>query len=83
MNVHDLIFFAIKQGGSYPAVRMSYTTISASNYVEYIGIAPRGSATASSVWQVWKLTYSGTDVALIQSADKEKIWDDRASLSFG
>lgn len=82
MNVHDLIFFLIKQGGPYYVTRLAYTTISSTNYVEYIGISPRGSATSTAIWQVFKLTYTATDVVLIQTSLKEQIWDDRASLSY-
>ncbi len=82
MNVHDLIFFLIKQGGPFPVTRLAYTSISAADYVEYVGIAVRGSATSASVWQIFRLTYSGTNVVAIETSLKDQIWDDRASVSY-
>lgn len=83
MNVADFIFFLIKRGGPYPVTRLAYTTISSSSYVEYIGIADRGTATSAAGWQVFKLTYSAADVALIQTSQRDQIYDNRASLSYG
>lgn len=83
MNVQDLLNYIIKKGGPYDVTRLAYTTISAKTYAEYIGIAPRSSATSAAVWQVFKLTYSGTDVVLVETSLKEQVWDNRASLAYG
>jgi hypothetical protein len=62
---------------------------SASNLI-YRGFARPGSATADSVWQICKITYSGSDVTQIDwpqingSASSEFlfIWDNRGSYSY-
>lgn len=82
MTAHDLIFHLIKLGGPIPTVVMSYVTIGADDYVEYIGIAPRGSATSGAFWQIYKLTYSGTNATSITTAIKEQIYDNRVGLTY-
>ena len=51
----------------------------------YIGLAPFGSATSSSVWQIQKIGESAT-VTTVTYADGDdsynNVWDDRASLSY-
>lgn len=80
MNVHDLAFFLIKRGGPWDVTRLAYVS---AGKVEYIGVAPRGSATSAALWQVFRLTYSGNDVVAIESSLKEQIWDNRVSLAYG
>lgn len=47
---------------------------------QYIGYAPKGSASSADVWIVYFLTYSGTNMTLKQTAYGS--WDNRASLSY-
>lgn len=53
--------------------------------VTYIGVAPIGSAGSGAVWQIKKMTVSGT-VTSITWADGnnsfDNIWDNRAALSY-
>lgn len=49
--------------------------------VIYIGVAPRGMASSSANWIIFKLTYSGDLVTLVQSVEN-KDWDNRASHVF-
>lgn len=57
----------------------------------YIGYARPGSLTSSAVWQIKKITYSGTTPIAIQwpvgsdgavSNDFDQVWNDRSSLVF-
>ena len=79
MNVQDVLNWLDRRGGAYDVTRMDYD---GSNRVIYIGVAPRGSATSASVWQVFRLTYTGNNVTLIDTALQEQIWDDRATLTY-
>lgn len=58
----------------------------ASNNPVYIGKALLGSPKSDPVWQIRKLTYSGTNVTDIQWEDGDdlfdNIWDNRASGSY-
>lgn len=59
----------------------------ASDRDEYVGIAKPGTATSAAGWQIRKLTYSAsdkvTDVQWAGGNDRfDKVWDDRASLSY-
>ena len=57
-----------------------------SGNVTYIGMAKVGSATSDAVWQIRRITKSGT-VTLFEFTDSDErfdnIWDNRASLSYG
>lgn len=55
-----------------------------SGTISYIGQAPIGSATSSSVWQIFKLdSSSGLTLKWADSTDAfSKIWDDRATYSY-
>ena len=50
---------------------------------QYIGTAPSGSLDSSPVWQILRLTLSGSDVIAIDWADGnqsyDNVWDDRFS----
>ena len=81
MNVSDVVAFIATRGGPWDVMR--FAPLTGTEQVEYIGIAPRSSATSAAAWQVFKLTYSGTFVELIQSSLRAQIWDNRASLTFG
>lgn len=63
--------------------RMSYT---AQGLPEYIGIAFPGSATSAAVWQIRKLTYTGTNATAVLWCDGnnnfDNIWDNHPSLSY-
>ena len=53
--------------------------------VMYIGKAATGSATSAAVWQVKKLTESGTQTSILfadGSNSFTNIWDARASLTY-
>lgn len=65
----------------------TYISQDASDFDQYIGIAKPGSATSSALWQIKKISYSATSkVASITWAGGndlfDKIWDNRASLSY-
>ena len=77
-NALDVINFLIKQGGRSPVVRFAALASNA-NLVEYIGVAPRGSLTSASVWQIIRFTYSGTFCTTAETSLKSQVWDDRAS----
>ena len=52
----------------------------------YIGKAQQGGATANAIWQIKKISVSGT-VTSITYADSDdlydNVWDDRSSLIYG
>ena len=54
----------------------------------YIGRATRGSSTSAAVWQIRKYTTTGIIATAIAeewadgSDNFDKVWDDRASLSY-
>lgn len=51
----------------------------------YVGLAPPGSATSAAVWQIKKLTYSGSNPTATQWAAGgafTQVWDNRASLTY-
>lgn len=53
--------------------------------VMYIGKAATGSSTSDAVWQVKKLTESGTETSILfadGSSEFNNIWDARASLTY-
>ena len=51
----------------------------------YIGTAPTNSATASAIWSIKRLTFTG-GLTTIEWADgndlNDNVWDNRASLSY-
>ena len=54
----------------------------------YIGWAAPGSATSASQWKIQKLTYDANNKLITKKwADKSarfnKVWDDRASYTYG
>lgn len=53
---------------------------------QYIGTAPSGYLDSSPVWQILRLTLSGSDVIAIDWADGnqsyDNIWDDRFSKDY-
>ena len=55
--------------------------------IEYVGKATLGSSAASAVWQIMKLTYTGSLVTDVQWADSVdtfiKVWDNRATYTYG
>ena len=52
----------------------------------YIGFAALGSSKASAVWQIRKLTWSGSNLTDVQYANGstlfDAVWDNRASLNY-
>ena len=55
----------------------------ASSNVEYIGIAPQGTATSEAKWRIAKLSYDGSNRytgSLISAPDQ--IWDNRTSVTY-
>jgi len=58
----------------------------ANSTTTYIGMGKVGSATSAAVWQIRRITKSGT-VTVFEFADSndlyDNIWDNRASLSYG
>lgn len=51
-----------------------------SNNPEYIGVAPKGTATSAAVWMIQKLAYTATYLYSIDIAYGS--WDGRAALSY-
>ena len=54
--------------------------------VIYYGWAVPGSATSDAKWKVFRETISGGDSAFLfadSNVNFDKVWDDRASLSYG
>lgn len=57
----------------------------ASSSVTYVGTARLGAGTDSAVWQIAKITLSGTVTSVTYADgndDYDNIWDNRASLSY-
>lgn len=81
----------VQIGGLEKTVKLAYD---GSNNLQYVGIADIGSASAAAVWQIRKLLYDGsnnlTDVQWAATtvgtgptlALYNKIWDNRASLTY-
>jgi hypothetical protein len=59
-----------------------------SSTTQYLGEAPFGATTSDSVWRITRLSYSGTDNAIITieypnaSDEYHFIWDNRALLTY-
>ena len=59
-----------------------------SNRTQYVGLAKPGSATASAVWQIYKLSYDATSGGVAKRRycdgdDKyDNIWDNYSSLDY-
>ena len=80
MNPADLSTWkALGGGGYYPTIRQDYD---ASGFLVYVGMAERGSATSAAVWRIYRLTYTGSNLTLIQTSLPQQIWDDRATVTF-
>ena len=80
MNVPYFIHFLIKQGGAHQVTRFAYN---GAGLVEYVGIAPRGSATSAAVWFIYRMTYSGNNVTVIETTpNDDQVYDDRASATY-
>lgn len=66
----------------------TYATIvdEASATVTYVGKAKLGTAQASALWQIFKITESGSTITTITWADGnsnfDNVWNDRASLTY-
>lgn len=58
----------------------------ASSQPQYIGLAKPGTASSAAGWQIKRLSYSGTNVTVIEFADGDtkfdNVWDNRAALSY-
>lgn len=50
--------------------------------IVYVGIAARGSATSSSVWQITKIDKTVTNQVTITSTGTTAIWDNRATETY-
>lgn len=53
--------------------------------VSYVGRADPGSATSAAVWQIQRLTLTGSDVSVewaSGNAEFSHVWDDRLGLSY-
>lgn len=53
--------------------------------VTYIGIALPGAATSAAVWQIKRMTVSGTSTVIQYASGSTAfayVWDDRAGLSY-
>ena len=82
-NIGGIIAGAKEIGSLNLAQQFAYNSDS---LVEYAGEAAPGSTTASSVWRIKKLTYSGTNLSKIEFADGntnfDNVWDNHASLLY-
>lgn len=66
-------------------VELAQIVDEASSTVTYIGKAQPGSLENAAVWQIKKITISGTETITTYAdgdADFNNVWDDRASLSY-
>lgn len=66
-------------------VELAQIVDEASSTVTYIGKAQPGSAENAAVWQIKKITISGTETITTYAdgdADYNNVWDDRLSLSY-
>lgn len=72
-------------GGSSVAATYSTRIDDAPAGITYVGFAPVGSSESDPVWQIKKITESGT-VTKVEFAEGEttfdKIWNNRASLTY-
>lgn len=73
---------ALKTSPDAYTVKLEYS----GNNPIYVGKAVPGSAVGSAVWQIQKLTYSGSNVTDVQWANGSNgytaVWDDRASYTY-
>ena len=56
-----------------------------SDNLEYLGMAPSGTATSAASWRIVKMTYTGTNMGDFLQADRgnfTQIWDNRTGLSY-
>ena len=79
MNAIDIASVKSYFGKGYPVRRIEFD---GSNRAIYVGIAARGSASSSENWLIFKLTYTGNNPTLIESAPANSIWDNRTSLDY-
>lgn len=53
----------------------------------YVGMSGPGTATSAALWQIQRLTYSGSDMVAREWANSDNdfkyVWDNRASYSYG
>lgn len=82
MNAKELSPIAIDDTGGY-TVRIDYD---GSNNPIYIGKADIATVTATPLWQIQKLTYTGSNLTSVTWADGndsfDNVWDNRASLTY-
>lgn len=88
----DVLTSALPSGASTETTQLNirdyYTKAFAYNgtNIEYIGVAPAGTAKSAAGWMIKKLSYSGSDLTDIQFADGvltfTKVWNDRATYSY-
>ena len=99
LTLFILLFVFI--GASAPVIAQNFTSQQIDNFVhayetrvaydgsdnvEYIGKATPGADTAAAVWQIQKITYSGSNALTIKYAGGtsafSKAWDDRATYTY-
>lgn len=64
-------------GPGTPQVRLEYDV---DDLLIYVGYAAMGVSSSTSEWTLYKLTYSGTNLTLKQSAFDS--WDNRADANY-
>jgi len=74
-------------GGGLSALHTVVHSYDASNVIEYVGVAPAGTATNIAGWKIRKTVFSSAFVLTsVTQADGDalfdNVWDDRASLSY-
>ena len=79
----DVEIWALQQfSASGSDVRMAYTTIGETSYLQYIGVSPAIDAgTDKEVWYIGKLYYNATPcmIRFVKLA-VQKAWDNRGTL---
>ena len=79
MNASDIVIGRRFYGRDLIQERFDYDSDSK---VIYSGVAKRGKASSDAAWWVFKYTYNGSNVTLIQCSVQDSIWDNRTTLTY-
>jgi hypothetical protein len=75
----------VRNGGENSLRYIYELAYDGSGNLEYVGMASPNSATSAAVWQIRKLSYSGTalqDVLYADGGNFSQVWDNRTGLSY-
>ena len=79
MNPVDYMIFKKSGFGDFYQRLMDYD---GNDNLIYVGIAPRSAATSATVWKIWKLAYSGTNLTSVKSSLEGSAWDSRTTITY-